>query len=487
MQIIFLTACVTHFNILYRPIGAYQVAWYLRQNDYDVQVIDFIHQYSEEVILDLLDRYITKETKILGYGAMLGTKDPKSKDFLRKVKSIIHKVKQKYPWIISVAGGAAASDLNRWYRNKTLFDFIMIGHAEDTMLSLANHLIKHGPMPQFEKLEGNKVIRESFSMPVESKFNIEHDSHIWHERDFIQSGETLPIELGRGCIFKCKFCQYPYIGKSKKDFNRQMELVKQEMIHNYETWSVTNYYMLDDTFNADSERVESFANMVATLPFKINYATYLRADLIAANPQTESMLLESGLLGAYLGIETFHSKAADLIGKSWSGKKAKDYLPRLYHDIWQKEVGIRTGFICGIPPETLDECFETNKWHIENDMPNWYWHPLWVSRDTYSEFISEFDKNAAEYGFSWYVDNGMVLWQTDYCNARKALEWKHQLMAEAKPYQKNAQWNLLELGNYGIDMHKAKNRFIKDLDWTDINARRKKFLDNYLRQLIDNS
>lgn len=485
MEVILLTACVTSNNILYRPIGAYQVAWYLRQFDYEVQVIDFLHRMSDEVIFSILDRYITQETKIIGYGAMLGLKDPEAREFLNKIERVLRRTKKKYPWLTTVAGGAAAADLNRLYRNKSLFDVIFFGHAEDTMLALANNLIRNGPSVQYERLEGNKIIRESFVMPHDKKFNIESNTHTWHDRDFVQPGETLPIELGRGCIFKCKFCQYPYIGKNKKDFNRCMDHVKHEMLYNYEKWGVTNYYMLDDTFNADEERIEAFANMVKTLPFKIHYATYLRLDLIAAHPQTEDMLVESGLLGAYFGIETFNKQASELIGKSWNGKKAKDYLPKLYHDRWKKEVGLRAGFICGIPPETLDECLDTNKWCIDNEIPNWYWHPLHISRDNYSEFISEFDKNATQYGFEWYVDNGMVLWKTSTCDARTAISWKHRLMAGAKSYQKNAQWNLLELGNYNIDMHDAKHRLITDLNWDQINSKRKEFLKNYIHQLMN--
>lgn len=486
MDAVFLTACVTSRKMLYRPIGAYQVAWYLRQHDYNVQVVDFIHRLSDETILSIIDRYVTKETKVLGYGAMIGMKDSESREFINKIERILIACRKKYPWITIVAGGSASSDLNRIFRNKTLFDYIFFGHAEDTMLALCNHLYRNQPAPQFEKLQGNRVIRETFVMPHDAKFNIELDNHMWHERDFIQPNETLPIELGRGCIFKCKFCQYPYIGKNKKDFNRCMELVKDEMLFNYEKWGTTNYYMLDDTFNADEVRIEEFAKMISTLPFKVNYATYLRLDLLAAHPQTEDMLLESGLLGAYFGIESFNQQASTLVGKPWNGKNAKEYLVKLHHDRWKKQVGFRAGFICGIPPETLNDCKETNKWCKENEMPNWYWHPLYINRDNYSEFVSEFDRNADQYGFEWYVDNGSVLWKTPYCTSRDAVTWKHQLVEEIKPFQKNAQWNLLELGNYGIDLKEARTKFQIDMDWASINKMRSQFLKNYVNQLLTN-
>jgi radical SAM superfamily enzyme YgiQ (UPF0313 family) len=484
MEVVLLTACVTNHNILYRPIGAYQVAWYLRKFGYNVQVLDFLHRFDEQTIMRMVSRYINKETKIVGYGAMIGLKDPESKEFINKIEKILRKIKKNFPWVNLVAGGAAAADLNRMFRNKTLFDYIFFGHAEDTMLALANNLVRNGPGVQFEKLEGNRIIRESFVMPHAEKFNIEEDTHTWHENDFVQPGETLPIELGRGCIFKCRFCQYPYIGKHKKDFNRCMDLVKAEMIRNYEKWQVTNYYMLDDTFNADEERVEEFSKMVSTLPFKIHYATYLRLDLIAAHPQTEDMLLESGLMGAYFGIETFNEEAATLIGKPWNGKKAKKYLPELHHNKWKKQVAFRAGFICGLPPETFEDCLETNKWCLDNEIPNWYWHPLHINRNNYSEFISEFDKNSEKYGFEWIVDNGVVLWKTATCDQRTASTWKHKLMQQAQPHQKNAQWNLLELANYGVDIQEAKNILIQDMDWGHINRKRNQFLTNYLKQVL---
>ena len=484
MEVILLTACVTNHNVLYRPIGAYQTAWYLRKFNYQVQVLDFLHKFDEPTILKMLSTHISKDTKIVGYGAMIGLAEPEAREFINKIEKLLRKIKTLYPWVTVVAGGAAAADLNRIYRNKTLFDYIFFGHAEDTMLALANHLIRNGPAVQFEKLEGNRIVRESFPMPHQNKFDITHDNHIWHDSDCIQHGETLPIELGRGCIFKCRFCQYPYIGKHKKDYNRCMDLVKEEMIYNHQKWGVKNYYMLDDTFNADEERIEEFGKMVATLPFKIKYATYLRLDLIAAHPQTEDILLESGLLGAYFGVESLNPEASAIIGKPWNGKNARRYLPELYHNKWKKAVGLRAGFICGLPPETFKECQETNQWCIDNEIPNWYWHPLYINRNNYSEFISEFDKNSEKYGFEWYVDNGIVLWKTSSCDERTAKTWKHRLMQQAHPYQKNAQWNLLELGNYGVDMNDAKDKFVKDMDWSGINKKRTEFLRNYLKQIL---
>jgi radical SAM superfamily enzyme YgiQ (UPF0313 family) len=490
MDAILLSACVPQSSpSLLRPLGAYQLAWYLRKFSYDIQVIEFIHRFSEEELIALIAHFVTPKTKFIGLSAMINMEAQSMGSTIKKFENVLQKVKKRWPDIKIVVGGPAAPYWSRLWRNKTLFDYIFTGHGEDTMLGLANHLCRGEPAPQFEILDGNRFIRETFSMPHGEKFDITKDNHLWSDQDCIQPGEALPLELGRGCIFSCKFCRYPYIGKSKNDFSRDMDCVKQELLDNYNRWGVTNYYMLDDTFNASQDRMEEFYKMTQTLPFKLKYATYLRTDLLAAYPDTQYYLLDSGLVGAYLGVETFNPQAASMIGKNWS-PKAREYLPRLNDDIWQNRVNFQVGLICGLPPETWDDCYATNKWMIDNYMPGWAWHALSVTRDAYTEFKSEFDTNAEEYGFTWTLDDGKPMWQTEYCNRKTAREWEVKLMEISKPYQKITAWYLVEFGNYtndtpghSLNFETIRNTTFTALPWRMINGKRDEFFSNYVAQL----
>lgn len=488
MDAIFLTSCVTNNQTtLFRPLGSYQIAWYLRENGYNVQVLDFLFKFTEEQILRLVAAHMTPETKVIGFGMMIDLRDPKMGAVIKKFENVLFAIKKRYPQITLILGSPSAPYFSRLHRNKTLFDYVFVGHAEDGVLALMNHIYRKSDHPQFELVEGNRVIRESFVMPGGNKFSIETCGHVWHDSDYIQPNETLPLELSRGCIFKCKFCRYPHIGKSKKDFNREMECIKHELITNYERWGVTNYYMLDDTFNADQDRMRAFAGMTATLPFKIRYATYLRIDLMAAHPETEDMLLESGLLGAFLGLETLNQEAADMIGKTWNGKNAREYLPDLYHNKWSKQVSFRVGLICGLPPETFEDCQRTNQWLVDNEISGWWWHGLTVLKDAHSEYRSEFDKNAELYGFEWEMREGRYIWKTKYCDSIIAREWQVKLNNEVKDVQCLTSWDLLELGNYGIDLDVAKQTRIVDFDWIGLADSRKVWLQNYYRSVINKS
>ena len=45
-------------------------------------------------------------------------------------------------------------------------------------------------------------------------------------RDFIWPQESLTIEASRGCVFKCKFCAFPIIGKKKHDHVRDPQEIR---------------------------------------------------------------------------------------------------------------------------------------------------------------------------------------------------------------------------------------------------------------------
>ena len=485
MDVIFLNACISLDRAtLYRTLGPYQLAWYLRENGYQAQVLDFVFKFTDEEIMQLLKKYITRETKIVGIGMMIGFDHPNVASIARKFENIFEKIKIRYPWVTTVVGGSAGPNWARENRNKRIFDYVLTGYAENTILALCDHLAKGAPRPQFEMLNGNRFIKDSFIMPGGNRFSIESSRHQWHRDDYIQPGETLPLELGRGCIFKCKFCRYPHIGKKKNDFRRSMECIKEELVSNYENWQVTNYYMLDDTFNADQNQIREFAEMVKTLPFRVRYITYLRPDLLHSYPESVDLLLESGLGGAYLGVETLHEQAGKVIDKPWGARHAREFLPTLYHKTWNRQVAIKIGFICGLPPETFDSCLETNKWMIESEFPDWVWYPLGLVRDNHTEHLSEFDRNAADYGFEWMVHEGKLSWKTAYCTSPLAKEWKDQLRNQAKPYIKYSSWELFELANYGYDIDQTMKLHVLKTDWKQLASRRDTWLQTYYNQLL---
>jgi hypothetical protein len=487
MDVVLLTGIVSPQKKLFRIFGPYQVAWYLREHGYNVQVIDWAHELSEEDLWKLLDKFITPETKIFGWSQM-GMSKTESNWWTEKVcETIIPKLKKKHPQLKIVTGGASVHDTSYLYRNKIAFDYFFYGHAEDTMLAFCNHVYREGKSLPFQVEYGNRIIREDFADSIlkDSKFEICKAKYRWHQNDCIQPGEALPLEISRGCIFKCKFCRYPYIGKTKNDFSKSIENIIEELEYNYNNFKITNYYMLEDTFNDSNDKIVALNSALKQLPFKIKYAAYLRPDLIWAHPGQAEMLEESGLASGFLGIESFNPQAAGIIGKPWSGKHGKKYVTELWNNIWQRRVTFRCSMIVGLPGDTIESLKETNQWFIDNEIPNWKWHMLNLSRDLSGPWVSEFDREHEKYGYRWVLRNGKTIWENDDMSAHEAWQLAKRLESEVKQYQKLDCWSLMERSTFGIDIDEIKNQNTVDLVKTiNMKEHRKKFLDKYVQDLL---
>lgn len=464
----------------YRGMGAHQIAWFLRKFGYTVQVINYSPELDLSKINNLLDKFVTSDTKLIGLSGIFIEDRP---SFFTKMGLAFKRIKERHPQITFISGGSSVSVIK--LKLKKVIDYYFVGHAENTMLQFCNWIFKNGPKPLIEiNAEGLKHVKET-SYTGEINFTIDECDYRWDDSDCIQPLEALPLETSRGCIFKCKFCSYPLIGKYKKDFLKPMSNIRNEIIDNYERFGTTSYYMLDDTFNADKERLEEFANMSVNLPFRIKYATYLRLDLIEAHPETADMLLDSGLFGAFFGIESFHPEASKLVGKPFSGKKAKEFLPYLIHDKWKDQVHVTLGLIAGIPPETYEELIETQDWCVENGIKSWRFSPLGLNAlDSY--YLSEFDRNAEKYGFKVEKISGTLgaSWtHTSGITSEVAVKWAKELLSKNKNVRQRGGWSAIQALQYGYTPDEVKNLTIDDykISWK---SRVKNFHLTYYNMLM---
>jgi radical SAM superfamily enzyme YgiQ (UPF0313 family) len=306
-----------------------------------------------------------------------------------------------------------------------------------------------------------------FDTAREPKFNIEYDDFRFTKQDCILPGEPLPIDISRGCIFACRFCQYPHLGKGKLDYIRGMDYLEKEILHNYENFGTTSYYVLDDTFNDTEFKMQSFYDMTQRLPFKISYYAFLRADLIDRFPNTAYLLKESGLIGAYHGIESMHPEASKLVGKAWSGKRGKEFLPELYHNIWKKEVTQHLNFIVGITKEPPESINDTVKWFEDNDMHGIKVVPLGLygKDSTTSDFtvLSEFDKNYEKYGYTFTDDKN---WKNDYWTRESAIKFAARVKQYIDTKSRYGDWSVPTLEWYGYSRQELMTMKLLEFDWS---------------------
>ena len=450
-------------------MGAYKIADHLRKNNITVQVIDYIHMMDSMTIVNYVRKFLPKDKTRRSVLGLSTTFFYVENNLMPKILiNALAILKAEYPELKTVAGGAHAHQLRR---KDNFIDFAVYSYAEDVSLELISGLLQKTQLnPDF------KINRKLFKDNTE--FDITKDIHTWAPEDCIRPDESLPLEISRGCIFKCRFCRYPYIGKKKNDYIKCIDNIKQEMIDNFVKYRTTKYYILDDTFNETPEKVKEFRDMVQSLPFKISWVGYLRVDLIERYPETVAWLKESGLVGAFFGIESFHPEASKVVGKAFSGKKAKEFLVDLKQNIWGNDVNITVSLIIGIPGEDLAHAKETNRWLIANGIDSWSWHLLALNNNPKKADASEFERNPGKYGITINGND----WHNGYHSRKEVTTWFKELKKETlDSVQKPSNWRSIEYAQW-YDLNMVIRQPL-DSYAGDIGERKTKWFQQYINKL----
>lgn len=441
-----------------RPAGPHQLAHWLQLHGYTVKVIDFCHLLTTDDLVNLSLKYIDNNTIAIGVSTTFWQKDgilsKKEPEWVLNARLRLSNKKLK--WILGGANSTGSFSLD--------WDIVLHGHAEDTLL---------------------RYLDEHFSnSKSRSQFDISKLDNCFYDNLSIQSTEVLPIELSRGCQFKCRFCRYPLLGKKKNTYIRDYDLIEKEFLENYYRYGVTKYFFLDDTVNESDEKIENLVRIVQKLPFELSWFGYNRLDLIGVKPHTIELLKLSGLKSSFFGIESFHPKASKIVGKGWNGAKGKDFLLEL-KDKWGNDINFHLAFIVGLTGETESDIDVTHQWCIDNKIASWRFAGLNINTNENQIWKSEFDLNYSLYGYKMIPNpSNKEFWinkhWTYFSAGKKAKALTLDLQDKVKP----AVWLLGELSSLGYDLSYLMQTYKKNLDWTDVKYRNTNFVNSYLQEQL---
>lgn len=447
-------------NVPERTLGVYQLAGWLRSHGYKVKVLDFCNWIKNPTKLaELTRKHITEDTVAIGVSTTFwSNEDDKSKnsiepDWVHETRKLLEWDTPKIQWILGGSRSHKKSFKDHWVR--------FHDYAEDALLKWMDERCK------------NSHSRKNYDI-------VDHCSYSFEKEDAIAPHEVLPLELSRGCRFECSFCRFPLLGKTPGTYIRTEHSIREELIRNYNEFGTTNYNIMCDTYNESPEKVQMVHDIVQSLPFEINFAAYIRADLMHARPEQIRLLKDSGLRSAFFGIESFHPKASMAVGKGWNGKKGKDFLLKL-KDEWGERTTWQMGFIVGLPGDTPDSLEETYEWCIANEMKCWDFNPLGLSIAHDEEIKSKFERESEKYG---YTMTGPVTWKNDVWTSESAIDFANMLNKKSIPHMSPGGFQVskfISMGySYDYTLH-AKYGERWDA-WPDIAAKRREFIINYIKQ-----
>jgi radical SAM superfamily enzyme YgiQ (UPF0313 family) len=379
----------TNYTFL-RGTGAHRIATFLRAKGYQTEVVDYMLRWSLEDAQEICEKLVSDRTLMLGVSSNLFSD---SEDFNKKLSWF----KSRYPNIPIVVGGN-----NLLARELEPVDYLIEGYAESALLHLVQYF--DGKVTK-DQIRWSKFPSQVPLIDATADYLHNDTSDLtirYQDSDFIKSHETLAIETGRGCIFKCKFCTYPLIGKKKTDFLRDHQNLRDELLYNYETYGVKNYMIAEDTFNDSVDKLENLANAVNGLPFRPQFTSYLRFDLIWANPHTLSLLRDIGVRAAFFGIETFNPSDSRLVRKSPNAEKIKEGL--MWWAQEAKDIATHVAMIMGLPGATEDQAWKDHEWLEQSGINWWSWNALYFTDVTKTIHTSDFSHNYKQYGYELMSD-----------------------------------------------------------------------------------
>lgn len=482
-----------------RTAGPYRIATALRDKGYQTQVVEFFASLSLREIEQVFDRYLDKNTLFVGFSTTFfranknkvkycystNNKERFTEDFPQEqefIDEVFRLARKKSPNIKFVMGGGKAI-----FQGAPQIDFWVTGFADSAVVALADHLSGRSLNSlKASTVEGGGQLIESNSSYVFEEFPSARIDY--HESDHIMHQESLPIETARGCAFRCAFCHFPFNGKGKNDHLKSPEVLREEMVSNYERFGTQRYILADDLFNDSLAKVESFHKMFTSLPFELEWTSFLRVDIFYGKPAMRELLLEMGLTSCFIGIETLNQAVGRKVGKGLAPEKTIELLHWL-RELWGNKVKIESGFIVGLPGEERASIEKTFDWIMEKDNPldSWTFYPLTIRspKDSRRLFYSPIDAQPEKYGYN-FASDADDSWYNDHFTYGEAADLAESIMKQSFNKRKIAGFQYPRFRNLGFDQST-----IDDMTWEkaverldEIVMKKEEFRSQYMTQVI---
>lgn len=448
-----------------RPVGAYRIASFLREHDWDAEVIEWAIKWTFEELQELARSRITSHTVFVGFSTFFAYWDDGMEKFAAWVK-------KEYPHVKILIGGQSKPR-----QESNAVDYYVTGFGEKAVLALVQELIGNssGPSVAFDpKYFGKKkVITANHFYPA---FPMKSLMVKYEDRDFLWPDEWLTMEFARGCIFKCLYCNFPILGV-KEDHTRDAEDFYIQMRDAYDRFGIENYYVSDETFNDYTEKIVKFADAAERLPFKPWFSGFMRGDLLVSRPQDLEHISRLGFLGHFYGIESMNHPTAKAIGKGMHPDKllpglidVKNYFQTHGRGLYRGNIAL----MIGLPHETESSLLKSKQWLIDNwqgqSIEVW---PLEIPIDYQTDVLSTLSKDWAKWG---YRETNLHLREISPSEARFAevkhgisnLNWENDHMTFQRAREISVEWrNELKhmdfrINPFGLDWFMQQGSTIAD-------------------------
>ena len=303
----------------YAPIGTLYAAAFIREHGYAVSFFDTMFckstlAVSEEITIKQPDYFVIYDDGFNYLTKMCLTN-------MRDAAYEMIRVAKMNNCIVIVSSSDSSDHYTDYLKRGA--DYVLIGEAELTLLSLLEDLKENKGIPSsvfgIAYLENNLVTKtpnrpvlnnlDSLPFPAWDLIDMTPYRTSWmkHAGYF-----SINLSTTRGCPFHCNWCAKPIYGnrynsRSPQNVVAELQFLKQQFQYDH-------VWFCDDIFGLKKGWVNEFATILEDVGLSLNYKIQSRADLLMQENYVVA-LAKSGCTNVWMGAESGSQKILDAMDK----------------------------------------------------------------------------------------------------------------------------------------------------------------------------
>jgi anaerobic magnesium-protoporphyrin IX monomethyl ester cyclase len=359
---------INHISVIIPNIGLGYIAAGLRRHNHEVEILDCP---PRKFNFKSLENFLA-ENKYDMIGIQCYSFD------LKTLRAHLEIIRKHLPSVFIVVGGAHPSALPKEMLNDyPEIDFVIVGEADESLAILDDNLEKIDTTRSSTILIDNNLTsvpnlayRKNDDIVINPIKFIEDldkvsppawdlikpsDYPVSPQGTFLKRYPYAPINVTRGCPFKCTFCA-GYLITGRKVRSRSIDNLMEEVHLLYNEYGVREFHIEDDNFSYNSRILVDFCHRVIDEKLDIAWSCVNGLRIESLNKEHLQLMEQAGCYSMALGIESANPRILEMMKKKITIDQVKEQV-----DLVKKSSKIQiTGFfVLGYPTETKIEMFNT--------------------------------------------------------------------------------------------------------------------------------
>ncbi len=367
----------------FAPLGILYLASHLKKYGVNFQVCDLASLPYDKWFIPMGDVYGISFTTPQAFLAI----------------KLAKKLKNRQEDAFLVAGGIHPTILPERTLDNSLFDCVVIGDGEETLLEIAKGTSLREISGISYKSESGKIIHnnprnyticlDKLDFPARDQVDIlsyhKIQSTMWlGDSESLNEGSLI---TSRGCPYKCSYCVQL---KNHKVRYRSVGNILSEIEYLIKMYKCDRLFFLDEALFIDDTRLEDLCEGLKK--FKIKWHCQSRVDLVSKDKC--KLMKESGCIGITFGIE---SGSDFILAMNRKGHTVSQTLEGV-DSVKSVDMKVRGQLVLGLPGENEKSVNETKKLINTLAVDSWALHifvpfpgcDIWENPNKYN---FQFDKN----------------------------------------------------------------------------------------------